>query len=186
MTTGLLQKSISKVFPNNTVATLFEVLFLLGIGMLAIVLHSKLRLPMHLPGKQGLLFVALIVAGKGMSRFPYAATISGIGAATMLLMPGLGFHDPFMAVIYLFLGFIMDLATGLASRFTSRQWILGIVCGACWVFIPLFRLTLSLFVAMPAGAFRSGYIYPFATHLLFGIAGGLIAAGLLTVISKKI
>jgi hypothetical protein len=185
MTTGLLQKSISRVFPNNRIASLVEVLFLLGIGMLAIVLHSKFRLPMHLPGKQGLLFVALIVAGKGLSRFPYAATISGIGAASLLLLPGLGFHDPFIAVIYLFLGLVMDIFTGFASRFTSRQWILAIVCGACWVFIPLFRLTMSLFVEMPLGAFRSGYIYPFATHLLFGITGGLIAAGLLALAGKK-
>jgi hypothetical protein len=185
MATRLLQRNISRVFPNKTVASVMEVLFLLGIGMVGIVLHSKLRLPMHLPGKQGLLFVALIVTGKGMSRFPFAATISGIGAATLLLIPGLGFHDPFIAVIYLFLGFLMDISTGFVSRFTSRQWILSVTCGACWVFIPCFRLVMSLFVEMPMGAFRSEYIYPFATHLLFGIAGGLVAAGLLSLPLKK-
>jgi len=185
MATGLLQKSISRVLPNDRAAALAEVIFLLGIGMLAIVIHARYRLPMHLPGKQGLLFVALIVAGKGLSKFPYAATLSGIGAATLLLIPGLGFHDPFIAIIYLLLGFIMDLVTSFASRFTSRQWVLAIVCGACWIFIPLFRLAMSLFVDMPMGAFRSGYLYPFATHLLFGVAGGLVAAGLLTLAGKK-
>jgi len=185
MHTSLLQKTISRVFPNSTVATAAEILFLFGIGMIAIVLHARLRIPMHLPGKQGLLFVALIVTGKGLSRFPFAATVSGLGAATMLLIPGLGFHDPFMAVMYLFLGFIMDLITEFASGFTTRTWVLAILCGACWVFIPLFRLTLSLFIEMPVGAFRSGYLYPFVTHLIFGIAGGLIAAGLLTLADKK-
>lgn len=185
MPTSLLQKSISRVFPNNTFATFIEVLFLLGIGMLGILLHAKLRMPMHMPGRQGLLFVAIIVMGKGMSRFSYAATISGIGAATLLLIPGLGFHDPFMAVIYMFLGILMDGASGFVSRLTSRQWILAVVCGACWVFIPLFRLMLSLVVDMPLGAFRSGYFYPVATHLLFGIAGGLIAAGILSLTGKK-
>lgn len=185
MRTSLLQKSISKVFPNDTVASVAEVIFLLGIGMLGIVLHAKLRIPMHLPGKQGILFVALIVAGKGLSKFPYAGTISGIGAATLLLIPGLGFHDPFISIVYLFLGFIMDLCTGFASRFTSRQWIIAIVCGACWVFIPLFRFCLSLIVDMPLNAFRSGFVYPFATHLLFGIIGGLIAASVLSFAGKK-
>jgi hypothetical protein len=185
MHTSLLQRTISKVFPNSAVAAAVEIIFLLGLGMLAIVLHAKLRIPMHLPGKQGLLFVALIVTGKGLSRFPFAATLSGIGAATLLLMPGLGFHDPFMAIMYLFLGLIMDLSTEIASKFTSRTWILAMVCGACWIFIPLFRLTMSIFVDMPLGAFRSGYLYPFATHLVFGVAGGLAAAGLLKLADKK-
>jgi hypothetical protein len=180
-----LQKTISKVFPNSTVAATVEIIFLLGLGMIAIVLHARLRMPMHLPGKQGLLFMALIVTGKGLSKYPFAASLSGIGAATLLLVPGLGFHDPFMALNYLFLGCVMDVVTGFVAGFTSREWILAIVCGACWVFIPLFRLFMSLIVEMPMGAFRSGYIYPFATHLLFGIAGGAVAAGLLTLAGKK-
>ena len=185
MHTSPLQKTISRVFPNSSVASAAEVIFLLGLGMIAVVLHAKLRMPMHLPGKQGLLFMALILGGKGLSRFPFAASISGIGAATLLLVPGLGFHDPFMALNYLFLGFIIDLVAGLASRFTTRTWLIAIICGACWIFIPMFRLTLSLFVDMPLGAFRSGLLYPFATHLAFGIAGGLVAAGLLTLAGKK-
>jgi hypothetical protein len=44
---------------------------------------------------------------------------------------------------------------------------------------------MSLVVEMPMGAFRSGILYPFATHLLFGIAGGLVAGGLLTLADKK-
>lgn len=180
-----LQRTISKVFPNSTVASAAEIIFLLGLGMIAIVIHAKLRMPMHLPGKQGLLFMALILTGKGLSKFPFAASLSGIGAATLLLLPGLGFQDPFMALNYLFLGCLIDAAAGIASRFTASGWLLAIVCGACWIFIPLFRLTMSMVVEMPLGAFRSGYFYPFATHLIFGVAGGLIAAGLLTMFNKK-
>ena len=185
MHTSPLQKTISKLFPNSTVASAAEIIFLLGLGMIAVILHAKLRMPMHLPGKQGLLFVALIVTGKGLSKFPFAASLSGIGAATLLLMPGLEFHDPFMALNYLFLGCLMDIVPGFFSRFTSHEWILAIVTGACWIFIPFFRLTMSFVVEMPMGAFRSGYIYPFVTHLVFGVAGGLIAAGLLTLTLKK-
>jgi hypothetical protein len=185
MHTSLLQKALSKVFPNSSVAATAEIIFLLGLGMLGIVLHAKLRMPMQLPGKQGLLFVALIVTGKGLSRFPYAATLSGIGAATLLLIPGLGFHDPFIALNYLFLGCIMDFVTGFASKFTSRIWILAILCGACWIFIPLFRLILSVLLDVPQNSFRFGIFYPFMTHFIFGLAGGLIAAGLLTLADKN-
>ncbi len=180
-----LQKTISRVFPNRTVASAAEVIFLLGIGMLAVVLHTRLRMPMHLPGRQGVLFMALILTSKGLSRYPFAASLSGIGAATLLLIPGLGFHDPFIAINYLFLGCIIDLVGGFTTNFTSGRWLVAILCGACWMFIPLFRLAMSLLVEMPMGAFRSGYFYPFFTHLMFGIAGGLIAAGLLTLADKK-
>ena len=50
---------------------------------------------------------------------------------------------------------------------------------------PLFRLAMSLIVAMPQGAFRSGILYPLFTHLVFGIAGGLVAAGILSLTIKK-
>jgi hypothetical protein len=185
MHTSPLQKSISKVFPNDAAAAAAEIILLLGVGMIAILLHAKLRIPMHLPGKQGVLFMALILTGKGLSRFPYAASLSGIGAASLLLIPGLGFHDPFMALNYLFLGCIIDLAAGFTSKFKSSTWIVAIACGACWIFIPLFRLAMSLIVAMPQGAFRSGILYPLFTHLVFGIAGGLVAAGILSLTIKK-
>jgi hypothetical protein len=167
------------------VASAVEVIFLLGLGMLAVILHVKLRIPMQLPGRQGVLFMALILTGKGLSRFPFAASLSGIGAATLLLVPGLGFQDPFMALNYLFLGCIIDAAAGFTSRFTTRAWIIAIAAGACWMFVPLFRLSLSMFVEMPLGAFRNGMFYPFFTHLIFGITGGMLAAGILKIISKK-
>ena len=88
MNTNLLQRTISKVFPNSTVAATVEIIFLLGLGMIAVVLHTKLRMPMHLPGKQGVLFMALIITGKGLSRFPFAASLSGIGAASPPAHPG--------------------------------------------------------------------------------------------------
>jgi hypothetical protein len=90
-----------------------------------------------------------------------------------------------MALNYLFLGCIIDLAAGFTSKFKSSTWIVAIACGACWIFIPLFRLAMSLIVAMPQGAFRSGILYPLFTHLVFGIAGGLVAAGILSLTIKK-
>lgn len=185
MNTSLLQRSISKVLPNRLAAATAEVILLFGIGVLAVSLHASLRMPMQLPGKQGLLFMTLILTARGMSRFPFAGSITGIGAATTLLLPGLGFHDPFMALNYLLLGCIIDVASGFISRFTNKTWMITLLCGACWLFIPLFRLFMSLFADIPLGMFRNGYLYPFMTYLLFGIAGGAISAGILTLSSKK-
>jgi hypothetical protein len=183
MNTNLLPKTLSRAFPNDRVAKAAEIIFLLAVGMVAVALHSKLRFPMHLPGKQGLLFVTLILCARGLSGRPYAASISCLGSAGLLLMPGLGFHDPFMAVNYIVLGGAMDVVYSIVSKQTSRLWIIAGVTGLCWMLVPLFRLVMSLFVAMPMGAFRNGLLYPFFTYMVFGLAGGLAAAGLLRCIN---
>ena len=180
MNTSLLQKSLSRAFPNRALSQAAEVIFLLLMGMAAIALHNSLRVPMHLPGKQGLLYVALVVTGRGMSRMPFAASITCIGSS-LLLVTGLpAFHDPFMAVTYVLLGGVMDLVYRIVSRYSETPWVIALASGVAWTFIPLFRLLLSLFVSVPMNLFSSGYAYPFLTHLLFGFTGGLIGAGVLT------
>jgi len=154
-------------------------IFLLAAGMAAIVLHSRLRIPMHLPGKQGVLFMALILSARGLYNKPYSASISCLGSAGLLLVPGLGFHDPFMAVSYLLLGGLMDVVYAWLSKVTPRAWVVTGITGLCWVIIPAFRLILSCFVTMPMGSFRSGILFPFLTHMAFGLAGGLAAAAIL-------
>ena len=166
-------------------ALAMEVAFLLFLGMAAIAIHSKLRIPMHLPGKQGIIFVALIVTGRGISKLPYAASITCTGSALLLLMPGLGFHDPFMSVNYILLGGVMDLLYRLASTISERPWVLAIASGVAWMFIPLFRLIMSLLTGVPVNMFSSGAAFPFLTHLLFGFCGGLIGAGIISLASLR-
>jgi hypothetical protein len=180
MNTSPLQRILSKEFPNKTAAMAVEVIFLLLVGMVAITLHSKLRIPMHLPGKQGILFVALVVSSRGLSRLSFAASITCIGSALLLWTGFLGFHDPFIAVTYVLLGGVMDLLFLVAAKYSEKPWILALASGIAWTFIPLIRLVLSLFVTMPMNSFSSGIAYPFITHLLFGFTGGLIGAGILT------
>jgi len=153
--------------------------------MIAIAIHSKLRIPMHLPGKQGIIFVALIVTGRGLSRLTFASSITCLGSAMLLLTPWLGFHDPFIALTYVLLGGVMDLVYGFTSKFSGKPWILAIASGLSWMFIPLFRLFLSPFVTMPLNIFSSGFVYPFSTHLLFGFIGGLLGAGLLSLLNIR-
>lgn len=185
MNTNLLQKSISSVFPNELAAKSAEVVFLLATGMVAVLLHSKLRFPMHLPGKQGLLFVALVISSRGMSRWPFASSITCLGSAALLLMPGLGFRDPFMAVNYILLGGLMDIVFSFLSARTSKIWIICGITGLCWALVPAFRLGMSPFFTVPMGAFSNGIAFPFLTYLVFGLAGGLLSGGLLRLLERK-
>ena len=185
MNTSPLQRSISNVFPNRSLALATEVVFLLLLGVVAMAVHSAVKLPMHLPGKQGLLFIALVVTGRGISSLPFAGSITCLGAATTGMLPALGFANPFMPVTYILLGVVMDLIYGSAARYSPKPWILAIASGIAWMFMPLFRLTLSLVATLPVNMFSSGYAYPFFTHLLFGFTGGLIGAGIITLLFRK-
>jgi hypothetical protein len=41
---------------------------------------------------------------------------------------------------------------------------------------PLGQLVINLITGWPFGSFRYGIAYPFASHLLFGMIGGLLGA----------
>ncbi len=183
--TGLLRKTLSSVFPNKRVLSILEVLFLVLLGIAAIALHARLRIPLHLPGRQGLLFLALILFGRLASNTPYAALLSMAGAAGAVWTFGMGFHDPFMPAIYILLGFAIDLAFWFHPNSRNRVWFSALTGGLIWMSIPLFRLIISLFTSIPYQSFRSGYIYPFATHLLFGVLGGLLAFSLYRIFNRS-
>jgi hypothetical protein len=161
-----------------------EIGFLLLLGIVASLVHSQIKIPMHLPGKQGLILITLIVAGRGISGLPYAASITCTGSALMTLYLT-GFSSPWMAATYLFIGMIMDLLYKGTSRLTDKPWVLAITCGVTWMFVPLFRLIFSMIADVPMNLFSSGFAYPFLTHLLFGFSGGLAGAGILSIINLK-
>jgi hypothetical protein len=41
---------------------------------------------------------------------------------------------------------------------------------------PMGQVSVNLLTGWPIGSFRFGILYPFATHLLFGMIGGLLGA----------
>ncbi|HLN54238.1 MAG TPA: hypothetical protein VK212_11070 [Lentimicrobium sp.] len=184
MDTGRLQKSISRVFPNKTSAIVAELFLLFFLGVIAVVIHSKLRIPMHLPGKQGLIFIALVVAGKGLSRFPYAASLICAGSTSLILTNLFGFSDPFMAVNFILLGGIMDIMFKLSEGIHNRIFS-GAIAGASWMAVPLFKLITSSLFLLPMNSFSTGIAYPFITYFLFGLAGGLLGSGLLSLFVGK-
>ena len=62
-----LQKTLLKIFPDKVVADIACIILLLLFGMLAITLHAKLRIPLQLPGRQGIIFVSFIMVAKTFS-----------------------------------------------------------------------------------------------------------------------
>jgi hypothetical protein len=83
----------------------------------------------------------------------------------------------------------MDLAFRYLPRYASKLWFLVLIGGLVHVTKPIGQLAVNLITGWPFGSFRYGVLYPFASHLLFGmiggLLGGLILLGLQRVLKKS-
>ena len=172
----VLQRSLLKVLPNKTIVTIIEVLFLILIGMLAVTLHARLRMPMKIPGKQGVLFMFLLISASSFSRFRFATLISCAGASMLLFANVLAFDDPYMAFEYMLLGFVMDMFLNGIPKLQSKVWFVALVCGISWMVIPLSREVIHLTTGYFYSSLMTGLLFPTFTHFAAGFTGGLFGA----------
>jgi hypothetical protein len=70
----------------------------------------------------------------------------------------------------------MDLAFRYFPHYAKNLWFLILLGGLAHVTKPIGQLTMNLIAGWPFGSFRYGVLYPFASHLLFGMIGGLLGA----------
>ena len=182
---NVLQRNLSKVFPNKLVANATEVLFIMLMGMAAITLHAKLRIPMHLPGKQGIIFMLLVVMTRSVSKFGFASSLFCFSSALLLFTNALGFEDPFMPLVYILMGIVMDILFRINSRFSQSIILTAFFSGLCWLSIPVFRLLLGSFFGFKYLSFSGGLIFPFFTHFIFGFAGGIAGAAIIYSMNKR-
>jgi len=166
-----VQISILKTIDIEYVKAILIFLF----GILAVVLHAKLRIPMKLPGHHGLIFMALLFGAKLLSNTKFAGSIFAAGSVSVLLFTSLGFKDPFMPVVIMFPGLITDFLPMLFKTSKLKFW-LGVLIGAiAYMSIPLVRIVITTLTGYPYGAFATGFAYPIFTHFLFGAAGTMLA-----------
>jgi hypothetical protein len=142
--------------------------------MLAITLHAKLRIPLQLPGRQGIIFVSFIMVAKTFSGFSLSSFLVCIGSACILFFKVLGFDDPFMPLEYLILGAAFDGLFRLFSLFPIKSFIIALAAGLGWMCIPLLRFLFSVITGFPFHSLSGGLLYPVLTHFLFGYTGGLL------------
>jgi hypothetical protein len=147
-------------------------------GAIAMLLHAKLRIPMHLPGKSGLFFMIIIITARASSRYTFGSSMACLGAASVLLISNLGFDDPFMPVVYILLGFVMDFLFIVTTSFKQNVFLIALASGMSWMFIPIIRSAVSAITGFPYESLLGGLFYPLFTHFIFGLIGGLIGAGL--------
>lgn len=180
------QKSISVLSHNSFVRNIAQYAVLFGIGILAILLHARLRTPLNIPGHHGLEFMAILMAGRIASNLKWASTISSLGIGFILLFPIFGFKDPYMGFIYMLPGIFIDVFYNITRYFKWQILVLTLIAGAAYFTIPLSRLFIHAFSSYPYSSFiKFGYFIPVVNYFFFGAAGGFFGAGITMAIKNK-
>jgi hypothetical protein len=169
-------KITSKAFLTEQALTWWEALLLLGTGALAVVLHRAFDQGLGLPGHHGIEWMALLIIGRSFSRFRGAGSLAGIGASLATAVPFLHTDNPFTWLFYLLPGPIMDLAFHYLPRYADKLWFMMVLGGLAHVTKPVGQLLINAMFGWPFGSFRYGVVYPIASHLLYGIIGGMLGA----------
>ena len=172
----LSQKTESKAFLTDWTLKWWEALLLIGSGVMAVVLHRTFDTSLGLPGHHGIEWMALMILGRASSRFRGAGTLTSIGASFASTLPMLHGENPYTWLFYLLPGPVMDLAFRYLPRFANKVWFLVLLGGFAHATKPVGQLTINLVMGFPFGSFRYGVVYPFVSHLFFGMIGGLLGA----------
>jgi hypothetical protein len=169
-------KNTSKSFQTDWSLSWIEALLLMGGGVMAVVLHRALDSSLGLPGHHGIEWMAILIISRASSRYRGAGTLTSIGASFASVLPFLSGENPFTWIYYLLPGLVMDLAFYYLPRHSNKLLFMVLLAGLAHVTKPLGQLSVNLLTGWPVGSFRFGVLYPFASHLLFGMIGGLLGA----------
>ena len=148
-------------------------------------LHSKLRIPMHLPGRQGVLFIAFLIIGRSTSKYNFATSLSCLGASSLLFFNLVGHNDPFMPVVFILFGIVLDVLYNTFTKIKNNIWTVSLACSLSWMTITIFKLIFSLIFHIPETSLLSGLLYPLSTHLIFGFFGGMLGTSAIMILNKK-
>lgn len=180
----LQQRTISRVFPVST--SVLEVLLLAILGVVAVVLRAKLRIPLQIPGHHGLEVMAILMIGRKASALPVATSISTLAASLMVLFPFMGFSDPFMPVVYILMGVVIDVLYRFVRLFRENLILFSLLGGIAYMVIPLSRIVVHFTTGYQYPSFaRAGYLTPVLTHFLFG-AGGALLGGAIVYAARQV
>lgn len=180
-----LQRTISRVFPTDQSTVILEILLLTLLGVFAITLRTKMRVPLQMPGHHGVEVMALLMVGRYISGISIASSISGIAAALFMFFPFMGIKDPFLPAIYIIIGMSIDIMYAAFKDYRKYLALFALIGGVAYMMIPVSRLIITSFTGYPfKSLIKNGVVLPVATHFMFGVAGAVLGAGLIWSINR--
>jgi hypothetical protein len=156
--------------------SLRDLLLLALVAALCILAKLVLRVPLHVPGHSGVLWVALFVIGRGLVDKRGAGVLLGLIAGLLAQFAGFGDVGPLEWTKWLAAGVILEVLT-LALPGDLRGFPKAIVVGAALHLGKLAALLLAgMILQVPFSILFLGLGLSATTHVLFGALGGFLGA----------
>lgn len=147
------------------------------VAVMILIAKTVLRMPIKVPGHGGVLWIAALIIGRAVVRYPAAATLMGLVGGTLVAIFQPGDAAAFFTVAkYVLPGIVLDLlAPMIGDRFD--QVLPAMLAGAL---AHAAKVAVDLVEAWAAGisgaALTTGITVQLVLHIGFGALGGLIAA----------
>jgi hypothetical protein len=159
--------------------TLRDLLLLVLVADLAMLAKAFLRTPIHVPGHSGLLWISLLVVGRGLVDKPGAGLVLGGVAGAVATFLGMGRAGPFEWTKYFVAGVLLEIMVLVLPGPLTALWKAALVGAVAHLGKLAAMLLVSLALQLPAGFIVLGLGVSTTTHVAFGALGGVIGALLL-------
>ena len=137
-----------------------------AIGAAALVLDQVVKLPLQIPGKNGVLWIGGLVLARLVSRNGLGASAAGVGG-----MLAASSSDPIAGLEIAVAGLVLDVALVLAR--TDRWLALALLGAACNGVVLAIKLATG---SAPNAVAVRGIGFTILSYLLYGAIGGALAS----------
>lgn len=140
-----------------------------------IALSKLIRIPMHIPGHSGLIWIAILTFCCLTFRKTGSGTLAGIVSGFLVCILAIGNEGPFGFFKYFLPGLTMDLIFTLVPLM-AKKWYLcaGVAAFSHWTKL-LCNYIIGTILDVPQGFLVMGVKISTINHLIFGFGGGVLA-----------
>ena len=141
-----------------------------SLGAAAALFDMLVRMPLHLPGHRGLIGMGILVLARVLTRQPWSASATAATSALIVAAPVISAR-PSAALLYLVSALVLDAACLVFAAWRERVWFLALAAG-------LGNGAKAVALWLLGDRIAAGFGVQLASHIGFGLCGGLIAAQL--------
>ncbi len=153
-----------------------DLLLLALVAALCVLSKQFLRIPIHVPGHSGVLWVALFIVARGLVDKRGAGLLLGIVTGILATFMGFGDTGPFEWTKWVAAGLTLDVLVEVLPG-DLRSPLKAAIVGASVHLAKLASMVLvSVLLRLPLGFIVLGLGWSATTHVIFGVAGGLLGA----------
>ena len=173
------QRTSLKVSQTEFTRYVSMALLLFALGATAVILRTWLRIPLNIPGRQGILVMMFFMTGRALSPHRAGGIYAAAGASLMLLFPGIGPKDPWIPLIFMGMGIMTDILISTGMRLKINRYLLfSLTGGMVYMMIPLSRICISMLTGFHYTEFtKYGFLIPVLSHFIFGMVGSMLGSG---------